>query len=71
MKQKNTKPSRKIPTMAPRTPAIIGMISFVFSERWSITGEPETRARNSETVNKKEPKNQEYVHCLNGSKHSK
>ena len=70
MKQKHTKPSRKIPTMAPRTPAIIGMTSL-FPERWAITGEPETRARQSETVSEKEiSKDQESVD-LPESRHAK
>ena len=67
MKQKHTKPSRKIPTMAPRTPAIIGMTSL-FPEGWPITGEPETRARPSERVSKNEIRIKESVNCLNGSK---
>ena len=57
--------------MAPRTPAIIGMTSPLFPERWATTGEPETRARPSETVSEKEiSKDQESVVCLNGSRHS-
>ena len=46
-KQENTR------YMAPRTPAIIGMTSLL-PERRPITGEPETRARPSERVRKKE-----------------
>ena len=56
--------------MAPRTPAIIGMTSL-FPERWAITGEPETRARQSETVSEKEiSKDQESVD-LPESRHAK
>ena len=52
--------------MAPRTPPIIGMTSL-FPERWPITGEPETRARPSETVSDKEiSKDQDSVDYLNG-----